>query len=69
VGCTDITILDNINNKDQLFGKEKQRFYKNKRMKILLVDDGLDTTYILTQALKHGGFDIYNDPILALQKF
>ena len=67
---SNLMILDSAA-EDSISKKEKQE-NRNKKGRILIIDDEVDSTYALKLVLEQDGFisvDIYNDPIILLQKF
>ena len=68
--CDDSAVLDDGNIKESIANREEQQEIRNKR--ILIVDDEPDITFTLRIILEENGFkevDVFNEPLLALQKF
>ena len=47
-----------INQQTEFVGSDLDSFYNSERSRILVVEDDLDTSFLLKQILRHAGFDV-----------
>ena len=50
--------VQQINQPNDFVGSDLDSFYNSERSRILVVEDDLDTSFLLKQILRHAGFDV-----------